>query len=162
MWDASQSRTRDPGPGRAISTRTRIQRIERPSSSSSSSSKFSPELCQQTGKGNLATRGKTAKLELCCPICIRYIRCGTGTSWRRKLDDVYLEVSKNGGTPKSSIFMGFSVINHPFLGTPVTMEPPKLTLQVLYRTGVQKGREYHRCAKLFSLAARISFAISSL
>ena len=26
-------------------------------------------------------------------------------------------VSLNGGTPKSSIFMGFSILNHPFWGT---------------------------------------------
>ena len=26
---------------------------------------------------------------------------------------------KNGGTPKSSIFMGFSIINHLFWGTPI-------------------------------------------
>ena len=28
-------------------------------------------------------------------------------------------VSKNRGTPKSSILMGFSIINHPFWGTPI-------------------------------------------
>ena len=30
--------------------------------------------------------------------------------------DVYMGVSKNRGTPKSSILMGFSIINHPFWG----------------------------------------------
>ena len=30
-----------------------------------------------------------------------------------------LDVSKNSGTPKSSILIGFSVINHPFWGTPM-------------------------------------------
>ena len=30
---------------------------------------------------------------------------------------VYMDVSENSGTPKSSILMGFSIINHPFLGT---------------------------------------------
>ena len=29
-------------------------------------------------------------------------------------------VSKNSGTPKSSILMGFSIINHPFWGTPIS------------------------------------------
>ena len=29
-------------------------------------------------------------------------------------------VSKNSGTPKSSILIGFSIINHPFWGTPNT------------------------------------------
>ena len=28
-------------------------------------------------------------------------------------------VSKNNGTPKSSILTGFSLINHPFWGTPI-------------------------------------------
>ena len=38
-------------------------------------------------------------------------------------------VSKNNGTPKSSILIGFSIINHPFWGTPICgnihiMTPP--------------------------------------
>ena len=28
-------------------------------------------------------------------------------------------VSENGGTPKSSILIGFSILNHPFWGTPI-------------------------------------------
>ncbi len=31
----------------------------------------------------------------------------------------YMGVSKNRGTPKSSILIGFSLINHPFWGTPI-------------------------------------------
>ncbi len=31
----------------------------------------------------------------------------------------YMGVSKNGGTPKSSILIGFSIINHPFWGTTI-------------------------------------------
>ena len=31
----------------------------------------------------------------------------------------YMGVSKNRGTPKSSILIGFSIINHPFWGTPI-------------------------------------------
>ena len=30
-----------------------------------------------------------------------------------------MDVSKNSGTPKSSIWIGFSIINHPFWGTPI-------------------------------------------
>ena len=30
---------------------------------------------------------------------------------------LYMGVSKNKGTPKSSILIGFSIINHPFWGT---------------------------------------------
>ncbi len=33
----------------------------------------------------------------------------------------HMGVSKNNGTPKSSILMGFSITNHPFLGTPVPL-----------------------------------------
>ena len=30
-----------------------------------------------------------------------------------------MSVSENRGTPKSSILIGFSIINHPFWGTPI-------------------------------------------
>ena len=32
---------------------------------------------------------------------------------------IYMDVSENSGTPKSSILIGFSIINHPFWGTRV-------------------------------------------
>ena len=32
---------------------------------------------------------------------------------------MYMAVSKNRGTPKSSILIGFSIINHPFWGIPI-------------------------------------------
>ena len=41
-------------------------------------------------------------------------------------DDEQLRVSINGGTPKSSTLMtlmGFSLINHPFWGTPIYGNP---------------------------------------
>ena len=31
----------------------------------------------------------------------------------------YMDVSENSGIPKSSILIGFSIINHPFWGTPI-------------------------------------------
>ena len=31
----------------------------------------------------------------------------------------HVDVSENSGTPKSSILIGFSIINHPFWGTPI-------------------------------------------
>ena len=34
-------------------------------------------------------------------------------------DSPYMDVSKNRGTPKSSILIGISIINHPFWGTPI-------------------------------------------
>ena len=36
-----------------------------------------------------------------------------------KWDISYMDVSENSGTPKSSILIGFSIINHPFWGTPI-------------------------------------------
>ena len=36
---------------------------------------------------------------------------------------VYMDVSENSGTPKSSILIGFSIINHPFWGTPILETP---------------------------------------
>ncbi len=32
---------------------------------------------------------------------------------------IYMGVSKNNGTPKSSLLIGFSIINHPFWDTPI-------------------------------------------
>ena len=32
---------------------------------------------------------------------------------------VYMGASENGGTPKSSILIGFSILNHPFWCTPI-------------------------------------------
>jgi len=31
----------------------------------------------------------------------------------------HMDVSKNSGTPKSSMLIGFSIINHPFWGTTI-------------------------------------------
>ena len=35
------------------------------------------------------------------------------------IPDIYLVLSENSGTPKSSILVGFSIINHPFWGTTI-------------------------------------------
>ena len=32
---------------------------------------------------------------------------------------VDMEFSENSGTPKSSILIGYSIVNHPFWGTPI-------------------------------------------
>ena len=37
-------------------------------------------------------------------------------------------VSKNRGAPKSSILIGFSIINHPFWGTPIFWKHPNVKL----------------------------------
>ena len=41
-------------------------------------------------------------------------------SWvKKRRICIYMDVSENSGTPKSSILIGFSTINHPFWGTPI-------------------------------------------
>ena len=57
-----------------------------------------------------------------------------------------LDVSENSGTPKSSILIGFSIINHPFRGTPI-----------LGNTQISEAELYppHRWS-FFSLRGRLS------
>ena len=44
-----------------------------------------------------------------------------------KVTGHFMDVSKNSGTPKSSILIGFSIINHRFWGTvPLFLETPSL------------------------------------
>ena len=42
-----------------------------------------------------------------------------GVSAREMNPGEDMGVSENSGTPKSSILIGFSIINHPFRGTPI-------------------------------------------
>jgi len=42
----------------------------------------------------------------------------------RRENQLAMGVSNNRGTPKSSIFIGFSVTNHPFWGTPIFWKHP--------------------------------------
>ena len=42
-----------------------------------------------------------------------------GGGMSREYQCIYVGVSKNSGTTKSSILIGFSLINHPFWGTPI-------------------------------------------
>ena len=42
-------------------------------------------------------------------------------------------VSKNRGTPKSSILIGFSIVNHPFWGTPIFGNTHMLSGQISSR-----------------------------
>ena len=43
---------------------------------------------------------------------------------------LYMGVSKNRGTPKSSILIGFSIVNHPFWGAPIFLKRPHIILFV--------------------------------
>ena len=60
----------------------------------------------------------------------------------------YLGVSKNDGTPKSSILIGFSIINHTFWGTPsfgntqsqVHGSQTNILLMLRYKVGPLPGK----------------------
>ncbi len=77
------------------------------------------------------------KLELVDPMAIKMTMSSKSLEWSSvvlagilqellQLHETYLwflfknmAVSKNSSTPKSSILIGFSIINHPFWGTPI-------------------------------------------
>ena len=50
----------------------------------------------------------------------------------------YMRVSINGGTPKSSTLIGFSLINHPAIGVPPFMETPIWLLKMIF-SGTSKS-----------------------
>ena len=52
---------------------------------------------------------------------------------------IYMGVSKNSGTPKSSILIGFSIINHPFWGTPIFGNTHHAKLKALSASGLPLG-----------------------
>ena len=43
----------------------------------------------------------------------------TEKKWMKTYPFFYMDVSENGGPPKSSNLIGISIINHPFWGTPI-------------------------------------------
>ena len=68
-------------------------------------------------------------------------------AWKRGIKHCYgcpyLDVSENSGTPKSSILIGFSIINHPF-GEPLFLETPIWgKLFILTYTLLQVGHDHH-------------------
>ena len=68
----------------------------------------------------------TRRVQLQCPLSFCMI-WSFYLHWPRKLPK-YVGVSKNSGTPKSSILIGFSTINHPFWGTPIFGNYPYVVL----------------------------------
>ena len=51
-------------------------------------------------------------------------------------------VSENSGTPKSSILMGFSIINHPFWGTSIFGNTHMLI--ICLKRIMKKGKRHRR------------------
>ena len=57
---------------------------------------------------------------------------------RPQQPDVDMGASENGGTSKSSISIGMSIINHPFLGYPYDLETPIFVVLLLKLEGQKK------------------------
>ena len=55
----------------------------------------------------------------------------------------HMRVSINGGTPKSSTLIWFSLINHPFWGTPIHGNPHMVTF-IFFRLHESTSRQGHR------------------
>ena len=72
-------------------------------------------------------------------VCVFHSSCEN----TKKSISIYMDVSENSGTPKLSILMGFSIINHPFWGTPI-----------FGNTHIQIWRK-----SVFSLLLRIGFLV---
>jgi len=62
-----------------------------------------------------------------------------------------MDVSKNGGTPKSSILIGFSIINHPFWGTTILGNPQIFSQFFLTRQLGKIRSNFDDCAYLFQM-----------
>ncbi len=57
----------------------------------------------------------------------------------------HMRVSKNRGTPKSSILIGVSLINHPFWGTPIFGNTHVLSVQKVLLGPTPRSSESHTC-----------------
>ena len=60
------------------------------------------------------------------------------------ISSYHMGVSWNGGTPKSSILIRFSIINHPFWGTPIFGTPHILPLPSGPSTTARNGNVSHK------------------
>jgi len=56
----------------------------------------------------------------------------------KKPPGIYMDISENRGTSKSSILIGLSIINHPFWGTPYVWKHPYGILLVVEPTPSEK------------------------
>ena len=59
---------------------------------------------------------------------------------KKKFRSNYMDVSKNRGTPKSSILIGFAIINHPFWGTSIFGNTHIWTCPLLELLEVKSGQ----------------------
>ena len=62
---------------------------------------------------------------------------------------LYMGVSLNGETPKSSILIGFSIINHPFWGTPIFGNTHIIIQEIHHHLDVHRWRDIPRFFRVF-------------
>ena len=67
-------------------------------------------------------------------------------------------VSWNRGTLKSSILIGFSIINHPLLGYPYFRKPPNMCLSILFIIQIQETEPLKPGGTVGSLRPRTPLA----
>ena len=65
--------------------------------------------------------------------------------YRKICKGSHLDVSENSGTPKSSTLIGFSIINHPFWGTPIfgNIHLGGLTARHMTHPGPEKNQGFY-------------------
>ena len=75
----------------------------------------------QLASHRLGSRTQTATFDCPMPLNPRWLQLTTCAVKQYLLIEVNIQmgVSKNRGTPKSSILIGLSIINHPFWDTPI-------------------------------------------
>ena len=59
------------------------------------------------------------KVQFWLSFASKMYKCNQSIEMNFCCNKMYMDVSENSGTPKSSILIGFSIINHPFWGTPI-------------------------------------------
>ena len=72
----------------------------------------------------------------------------------------YKGVSKNNGTPKSPILIGFSIVNHPFWGTPIFGNAQLIRISGLGTLGVEKQGYQLQLGKFFHESTPAMIAMS--
>ena len=63
----------------------------------------------------------------------------------KKWGKLHRGVSKNRGTPKSCILVGFSIINHPIWGTPIFWEHPYQLVQDFFHQQYCSRSNFAKC-----------------
>ena len=75
---------------------------------------------------------------------------------RKKTCWIHLGVSKNRGTPKTSILIGFSIINHPFWGTPIFGNTHMGFYHQSFNVTIETTKSWQFCEKTWPFKGMVS------